>query len=187
MGTAPRGMDWRPIGALVAVGGILLLVGAGRLWWHYFRPLPSDALLRERFHDHRAQLDQLAAMARADTQLVGASHDPMLMRFTVFVRDTPSSRRLLTDGEARATGRTELGRFLDRAGLPAISRSADGNTVWFVAASSTEARKGFVFSLNPLAPVRSSLDGLDRGGPGYALSGYVPLAPRWFMFLEPSD
>ncbi len=187
METALRGTIRRPIRALVAIGGIMLLVVVGWLWWNRFRPLPSDALLRRRFHDHRGELDRLAAMARADSQLVGAGHDWMLMRFSVFVRDTPRFNRMLTDEEARATGRLELRRLLDRVGMPSISRSAEGNAIWFVVMSHGGARKGIVFSEKPLAPTRSSLDGLEQVRSAYVTPGYVPLAPRWFLFLEPSD
>ena len=111
----------------------------------------------------------------------------MLMRFTVFVHDTPRFDRLLTDAEARASGRLEFRRLLDRVGLPSLSRSVEGKAIWFVAGSSGGARKGLVYSETPLGPTRSSLDRIERVSRTYIRSGYVPLAPRWFMFLEPRD
>ena len=169
----------------MAVSGIALLSLVGWLWWNLLRPLPSDVELERRFREHRQDLDTLVAMAVADTQLVGMGHDPMLMRFVVFVHDRPQFNRLLTDGEVRATGRSEYRPRMGRAGIPALSRARGGDAVWFVVRSRIGARKGYVYSEKPLAPLRHSLDGFERASAGS--SGYVPLAPRWFLFLEPSD
>ena len=173
-----------PLLALASVGGVIAF--AVWLWWNLFRPLPSDASLSSRFHAHRSDFDSLATMALADTQLVGAGHDWMLMRFTVFVHDNARFNRMLTDGEVRATGRAGLRRLIDRAGVPSISRGADA--VWFVVMSNHgRARKGLVYSERAPGPLRPSLDGLERTKAGYVMPGYVPLAPRWFLFLEPAD
>lgn len=175
----------RAIGAFVAFSGVALLGLVGGLWWNLLRPLPPDAELERRFREHREELDTLVAMAVADTQLVGVGHDPLLMRFVVFVHDSPRFNRMLSDGEVRATGRSEYRRRMGRAGVPALSRARGGDAVWFVVRSRIGVRKGYVYSEKPLAPLRSSLDGLERASAGS--SGYVALAPRWFLFLEPSD
>src|SRR5262245_27117597 len=177
----------RTIVILAALGGVGILLTCTWAWGMFFRPLPSDDTLHRQFQAHREDLEALAAIALADTLLVGAGHDPMLMRFTVFVRDSPRFNRMLTDGEVRGTGRFELRERLDRVGLPAISRAGDGSFVWFVVRSNVHARKGIVYSEKPLKPVRASLDGLDRASFGDARHGYVALAPRWFLFLEPRD
>ena len=180
-------MRWT-IRALLAVAGVMLLSIVGWLWWSLFRPLPSDAQLHRLFRDHRAELDPLAAMALADTQLVGAGHDWRLRGFGVYVRDTPRFNRRLTDREVRATGRIELCRLLNRAGLPAISRSGTGDALRFVVMSHPGgARKGIAYSERPLAPAVASLDSLERRSSALGESGYVILAPRWFLFLEPND
>jgi hypothetical protein len=166
----------------------MLLSIAGWLWWNLFRPLPSDAQLQRLFQEHRAELDRLAAMALADTQLVGAGHDWMLMSFGVYVLDTPRFNRRLSDDEVRSSRRIELRRLLDRAGLPSVSRSGKGDAVWFVVMSHAGgARKGIVYSERPLKPAVSSLDSLERVRSPSGQAGYVTLAPRWSLFLEPTD
>lgn len=187
MGIDARSAWKGPLLALVAIAGTLLLVTVGWMGWSLSRPLPSDAVLRSRFHDHRAELDRLAAIAQADTHLVGAGHDPWLMRFTVYVHDTPAFDRMLSDHEVRATGRAELLRLLDRAGLPSVGRSRDGGTVWFAVRSRWGVRKGIVFSERPLSPTRPSLDGLERDLASGVPPAYVVLAPRWYVFLMPRD
>jgi hypothetical protein len=169
---------------LASVGGVIAF--AVWLWWNLFRPLPSDASLSSRFLAHRSDFDSLATMALADTQLVGAGHDWMLMRFTVFVHDNARFDRMLPEGEVRATGRTEYRRLIDRAGVPSVSRGRDA--VWFMAMSHHgRAMKGIVYSERALTPLRPSLDGLERENSASAMAGYVPLAPKWFLFLEPTD
>ena len=134
----------------------------------------SDAALRKRFSEHRAAFDSLATMAVADSQLVG------LQPNLVFVRETATQNRRLTDEEVRTSGRSRLGSLLQRAGLPALSRERNGGAIWFVVVSRDGTRKGYVYSLTPREPVLGSLD----DAPQY---GYVALAPRWFLFLQPAD
>ena len=170
------------IRALVAIAGVLLLWFAGCVWWTLFRPLPSDAKLERLFREHRAELDRLAAMAIDDTQLVGAGS------YGVYVRDTSRFNRRLTEEELHSTGRIELLRLLDRAGLPAVSRPRDGVALWFVVvANAGGRRKGIVYSELPLEPIVSSLDSLQRLRSSTWQSAYVPLTPRWFLFLQPRD
>jgi hypothetical protein len=134
----------------------------------------SDAALRRRFSDHRAEFDSLAMMAVADTQLVGI--EPNM----VFVRDTATQSRRLTDEEVRTSGRSRLGSLLQRTGLPALARERNGGAIWFVVVSHDGTRKGYVYSRAPREPVLGSLD----GAPQY---GYMALAPGWFLFLQPAD
>ena len=154
---------------LLAIG--LLLVGILSVGW---RPVNTDAALRKRFSEHRDALDSLATMAMADTQLVGFG--PSVM----FVKDTPTYNRRLTDPEIRASGRSRFQPLLRRAGLPALSRQRDGDAIWFVVESHDGSRKGYMYSRTPKEPVLGSLDAAG----GY---GYVALAPRWFLFLQPAD
>lgn len=160
-----------------SLAGVAILIVVGSLSCGRSLPLPSDAELTTRFREHRSEFDSLAAMALADTQLVGLG---TLGRFEVFVRDTSPYNRRLTDDEVRATGRSEFRRLIDRAGVPSLSRSAEGDRVWFVVVSNGGTRKGLMYSQRPMEPLLTSLDGRDS-------SGYVPLAPRWFLFVEPSD
>jgi len=134
----------------------------------------SDAALRKRFSGHRAAFDSLATMALADTQLVGLQPD------MVFVRDTATQNRRLTDEEVRTSGRSTLGSLLQRTGLPALSRERNGGAIWFVVISHDGTRKVYVYSRERREPVLDSLD----GSPQY---GYVALAPGWFLFLQPAD
>lgn len=177
----------RAIRVAVAGGGVLLFAAGAWMGCTPARPLPPDASLGARFREHRKEFDALAAMALADTHLVGAGHDPLLMRFTVFVRDTPHANRMLTDEGVRATGRSEYRGLLDRAGIPSIARSREGHSVRFVVMSRGGARKGIIYSEDTLDPLRTSLDGEEPPGAANQGPGYVPLAPRWFLFLEPSD
>ena len=183
--TTRRAAAVRWLWALAAVGSAAAVVVGTWLRWNLARPLPSDASLRARFEAHRSEFEALAATAVADTQLVGASHDWMLMRFTVFVHGSSGFNRMLSDGEVRATGRSDYRRLLDRAETRSLSRSRDGETVWFVDLSTISARKGIVYSEEPLAPLRTSLDGLERAS--YLAPTYVALAPRWFLFVHSSD
>ena len=134
----------------------------------------SDAALRKRFGEHRAAFDSLATMAVADTQLVGLGPN------TVFVRDTATQNRRLTDEEVRASGRSRLVALLQRIGLPGLSRERDGGAIWFVVVTHDGTRKGYVYSREPREPALGSLD----DAPQY---GYVALAPGWFLFLQPAD
>jgi hypothetical protein len=169
---------------LASMAGVVAF--AAWLGWNLFRPLPSDASFRSRFQAHRSDFDSLATMALADTLLVGAGHDWMLMPLAVFVRGDAHFNNRLTDGEVSASGRTGLRRLIDRAGVPSVARGDDA--VRFVVMSHHgSARKGLVYSLRAMTPLRPSLDGLDRANAGYVATGYVPLAPRWFILLEPSD
>lgn len=170
---------------LAAIGGAVLLVFGVWVGRHFLGPLPPDSTLRTQFEAHQGEFDALAAMALADSQLVGAGHDPMLLRFTLFLKDSPKSNRMLTEEQVRATGRSEYRRLLDRAGLGSISRSS--RAVYFVVRTNLKARKGFLFSEQPLGPMQRSLDGLDVEVDGYVHSGYVALAPHWYLFLESSD
>lgn len=153
------------------------------------RPLPSDTALRSRFVEHRADLEALAAKALADSQLVGAGHDPVQMRFVVYVRDSPRSDRRLGQGEVNATGRFTYRTLLDRAGLGSISRQSDGGAVWFPVGggAGSGAMKGIVYSVQEPTPLRGSLDGLERAGRGYIQAAYVSLGPHWYLYLHPKD
>jgi hypothetical protein len=172
---------------LAAVGAAVLLAGGVWLRQNLVGPLPSDASLRAMFEEHRGEFDALAARALADAELVGAGHDWMLMRFDVFVRDTPRQDRMLMDREVRSTGRLEYLRLLDRAGLTSVSRARTGSLLWFTVKSNFRARKGIVYSVGPLAPVRLSLDDLERTARGTVPTGYLPLAPSWYLYLTPRD
>lgn len=180
-------MSFARVSRALLIGGcgmILLLVAW--IGCPFMGPSPSDASLTRKFREHRQDFDALAKLALADTAFVGAGHDPWLRRFTVYVRDTPHSNRRLTDDEARASGRGQYRRLLDRAGVPAISRGHDGISVRFVVSSKGEARKGILYSELPLEPVGESLDGVS--GPIVSRwHGYVVLAPRWYLFHEPRD
>lgn len=153
-----------------------------------FRQLPSDAIVTARFRAHRAELDALVAKALPDSALVGAGQGPAFPGLSVYVRDRPGSSRKLLPDQVRATGRSEYAALLHRAGIPSLSRSGDGNLVWFTLVSNTRARKGFVYSTQPLTPVRESLDGLeDEVGSGRLAAAFVPLAPGWYLFLMGHD
>ena len=170
------------VGLAVVVCVLSFLAVAAWWTWNLTRPLPTDRSLKVRFQEHRQDFDSLVWIARADTRLVGASHDWMLMRFDMFVHDTPQHDRMLMDWEVSGTGRSIYRKLLDRAGVPGLSRRDDG--IWFVVVASRGARKGYVYSEKPLSPVHGSLDGLEKAR--YFDVGFVSLAPHWYLFLEPS-
>ena len=181
----PNRSLWKTVVVVgLACVGIILAVGAW-LWWQFFGPLPGDAALRARFSDHRAELDSLAAMACADSQLVGTGRSPT--GFSVFVRDTSAFNRRLTESELATSGRSAYGRLLGRAGLPSLSRQRDAKVVRFVVKSNQTRLKGILYSEKPVGPLVSSLDGRERAIVERTGSAYVALAPRWFLFLEPGD
>lgn len=170
---------------VIAIGVLLayfVLVGA---WWAWnlTRPLPSDAVLKARFREHRDEFDSLAVAALADTQFVGAAHDWMTLQFEVYVRDTPSNDRMLSPSEVFATGRSKYRRLLDRAGIPAVSRR--GGEALFVVGSRDAARKGILYSTKARAPMCATLDGLEKARSIDA--AFVALAPHWYLFIEPHD
>ena len=177
----------RVVVTIILIVAAIPVAGGVWLWWNLFRPLPHDADLRSRFTNQREAFEALAAQARADASLVGAGHDWMLMRFDVFVRDTPRFNRLLTASEVRSSGRSGLQGLLDRTGARSLSRSPAGDAVWFIVGSNLEGRKGIVYSEGARQPVRSSLDDLSRSGSLQGRQGYVMLAPRWFLFIMPRD
>jgi hypothetical protein len=136
--------------------------------------MPADADLRNRFNEHRASFDSLATMALADSQLVG------LGPTTIFVRDTPTQSRALTEPEVLASGRARFLPLLRDAGLPALSRERSGDAIWFVVETRDGTRKGYVYSPKSREPILGSLD----DSPQY---GYAALAPGWFLFLQPGN
>jgi hypothetical protein len=147
--------------------------------------LPTDARLESLFRGHEDDFRELAALAVADTLLVGAGYDPMLRRFSIYVHDTPQADRLLNDRDVSVSGRGAYKRLLDRAGLRHLARSADGTAVRFQVASNANARKGIVYSVAPLAPLRASLDGQDVEARRSWRPAYILLAPRWYLYVEP--
>jgi len=159
---------------LVAVGVLVVGTIVGGLLSTRSPAMTSDAELRKRFSERREAFDSLATLAVADTQLVGLGPN------TVFVKDSATQNRRLTEPEVRASGRSRLGPLLQRAGLPSLSRERDGGAIWFVVESHDGSRKGYVYSLRPQQPVLSSLDGARQ-------NGFVALAPGWFLFLQPAD
>lgn len=167
-----------------ALGGILTFIRVGRLWGGPSGPLPTDASLTAGFHAHENQLDTLAAKALADSQLIGAGHDPMLGRFSIYVRHTPRAARLLTDDEVRSTGRSDYRKLLDQTGFRNLSRAEDGKRIWFVVRVAHGVRKGVLYSKEPLKPERASLDSLEAAVRESFGAAYVPLAPGWYLFLE---
>ena len=145
--------------------------------------LIPDATLVSQFRSHRGDFETLASKAVADSQLVGAGHDPLLMRFDVFVRDTPQKSRMLPDEDVLRTGRSEYRKLLDRVGAPAISRLQDGSAVRFVVMTRGRVRKGFLYTTKAPTRLYKRLDGLEMGR--YFYPGYRSLAPRWYIFVEP--
>jgi len=159
---------------LVAVGVLVVGTIVGGLLSTRSPAMTSDAELRKRFSERREAFDSLAMLAAADTQLVG------LGPTTVFVKDSATQNRRLTEQEVRSSGRSMLGPLLQRTGLPSLSRERDGEAIWFVVESHDGSRKGYVYSLKPQQPVLSSLDSARQ-------NGFVALAPGWFLFLQPAD
>lgn len=167
------------LGLVLGMTAVLSTLAVGAfLWSGLSGSLPSDAELRKRFQDHRAEFDSLATMALADTLLVGAGAWPLT---SVFIRGTGAYNRRLTDEEVVSTGRSAYRRLLARAGVPAISRSRKGDAVTFVVQTSQRQRKGICYSKDP--PPYSQVASLDR----VADYGYVVLAPRWYLFVELRD
>src|SRR5262245_55154637 len=147
---------------LAVIAAVLAFAAAVAWWtWNLTRPLPTDAALTARFREHRADFDSLAMVALADTNLVGAAHDWMSMKLEVYVRDTPRNDRLLTPQDVLATGRSAYRRLLDRAEIPSAARRE--GAVWLVVGSNRSARKGFLYSEEGPTPLRSTLNGLEKG------------------------
>jgi len=159
---------------LVAIGVLVVGTIIGGLLSTRSPAMTSDAELRKRFSERRGAFDSLATLAVADTQLVGLG--PSM----VFVKDSATQNRRLTEQELRASGRSMFRALLQRAGLPSLSREGNGEAIWFVVESHDGSRKGYVYSLKPQQPVLNSLDGARQ-------NGFVLLAPGWFLFLQPAD
>ena len=136
---------------LMAIG--LLVLGAiiGGFLSVRAPALPSDADLRKRFDEHRAAFDSLATRAIAGTPLAEADSSLAQVR-----------------------------PRLERLGVSRVSRERNGRAVWFVVETRDGSRKGYVYSLEPLQPLLSSLDAANQ-------NGFVALAPRWFLFLQSAD
>jgi hypothetical protein len=80
--------------------------------------------------------------------------------------------------------RSRFSALLRSAGVSGIRRSGDG-AVWLEAMSNYDLRKGFVFSMGPMAPEHASLDSLESPiGNGYLRAAYRPIAPHWYLFIE---
>lgn len=143
--------------------------------------LTADAELRRRFEQHRAAFDSLAAAAVADTQLLSVSQGATL---GIYVRGTAEGDRLLTADEIRTTGRSAYGRLLDSVGLHTLSRQGWEPQVSFVMSTNRVLTKGLVYTRGGVAPQLATLDDLDRAGP--FTTAYVPLAPGWYLFVQPA-
>jgi hypothetical protein len=168
-----------------SIAGLIAAASAFGLGCAMGDRLPTDARLESLYRGHERDLHELAALAIADTLLVGAGYDPILRRFSIYVRDTPQADRLLNARDVHASGRGVYQKLLDRSGLRCISRSSDGTAVRFVVASNADARKGLIYSTKLLTPVRPSVDGMSREARRFWRSFYVSLEPGWYVFLEP--
>ena len=186
----------KAIVVMAGFGGIVFIA----LWlWSASKlspALPSDPVLRARFHDHREHFERLAAMAIVDTQLVSLGQDPFHMRFYVYVGDTLTKHHLLSDEEVRSTGRSGYREQLALAGLDWLTCRPHGRSVWFVVGRRGGWENGYVYSEDSLKPLRPSIDaprppGIAANGqasirPGRQ-SGYAAIAPKWFLFLRPDN
>lgn len=162
------------IGFLLAVVLIAaFIVGAG--YWAFLRPPPSDFELTARFQKHRQDFEALATVAAADSELVRAYRDPVL-GFRMVTRES---------GARRGEGVRETYRILlRRAGVRALWRSPAG-VLKFETMANYDVRKGLAYSVEPLGPIKPSLDELvGPMGNGYMDVAYRSLAPRWYVFLE---
>lgn len=161
---------------LLYLGAIVLLCPGTSCGQH----LVSDSNLRARFQSHQAEFDSLAQLAVADTQLVGMCGDGATL--SVYVRGTSPDRRLLSPEEVQASGRSDYGRLLERAGVPCLSR---GSRITFTVQTSVRARKGIMYTRKAVEPLRESLDGMEQLR--YVPVAFVQVAPGWFLFIEPKD
>ena len=143
--------------------------------------LTSDAVLRERFEQHRAAFDSLAAAAVADTGLLSVRRVASL---SMYVRGGATGDSLLTEEGIRATGRSHYERLLADAGVDGFSRQGSEPRVSFVLSTNGRLLKGLVHTWEPLDPQRPSLDGLEAAGS--PPTAYVSIAPGWYLFVEPT-
>lgn len=139
--------------------------------------------MQARWLAHRAALDSLAAMATADTMLVGAGLQGTTL--DVYVRDTPTNDRRLSADEVGSSGRSAYARLLGQAGVSGLSRMSGGARIEFTLRSDQQWREGLLYTNDALEPLVESLDGPARSGS--RAPAYVRLAPDWYLFRELKD
>lgn len=139
--------------------------------------------MRARWLTHRAAFDSLAAMATADTMLVGAGRQGTTL--DVYVRDTPANDRRLSADEVRSSGRSAYARFLHQAGVSDLSRMSGGARIAFTLRSDGQWREGLLYTNEAMEPLVQSLD--SRGSAQSRAPAYERLAPGWYLFRELED
>lgn len=131
---------------------------------------PSDASLAKRFYKHEAEFQELAAMARTDSR-VGR----IAPTFTRPENPTAFSEDRWNDYRSR----------FRRLGLDLGIMTGD-DSIWFLASGigllNRGSKKGYIYSLKPLAPCVPDLEKRRPDLPRYYIV-YKPLKQHWYLFL----
>ena len=154
----------------VFAGSILLsliLVGCGNSY-------PSDSLLEERFHSHRADFERLVTLFKEDRNLSTVGSEAAWVSFDVKAniqqQRLNAYRTLFNKLELKSIGRGEKsGNFY------ILTWKNDG----FIIGGSS---KLYIYAETPPSPLVDSLDGLARSG--HDAYAFKKIADNWYLHLD---
>jgi len=154
-------------------------------WWAFAKEHPSDAQLKQKFADQRGDFEKLVRMSDEDKHVIRIASD-----FTALDTDVSWPRENIGFSPERWNAYRVLFRKLGISG--GISRRADypscSSCVFFLVSGigivPSGSDKGFVYSSQPLSPVRNSLDHFRSKESNQDIFTFEPIAPNWYLFLE---
>jgi hypothetical protein len=144
------------------------------------KPHPSDGELKANFSQQQSGFENLLKMSKEDTRVVRIAPD-----FTWLDTDVSWPRKEIGFSEERWKIYREL--FWKLKIPDGISHRVQyPSAVFFLASSvgifNNGSSKGYVYSTDPLSPVRQSLDGIPQTGADAIF--FELTSPNWYIFFE---
>jgi hypothetical protein len=135
---------------------------------------PSDSLLEERFHSHRADFDKLARLFREDASLSSVGSEGAWVSFDVKA-NIPQQRL----NEYRA--------LFDKLKLKHIGRGEKSGNFYILTWKNDGfiiggASKLYIYAETPPSPLADSLDGLASSG--HDAYAFKKIADNWYLHLD---
>lgn len=165
---------------LLFCSALALLVGFS--WLAFAKEHPSDAQLKWKFSQRRGDFEKLVKMADEDKHVTRIAAD-----FTWLDTDASWPRKDVGFSAERWNAYRSLFRKL---GIThGLSRREDFPlSVFFLVSGSgivpSGSDKGFVYSAQPLSPVRDSLDHFRPKESVKDNFTFERISPNWYLFLE---
>jgi hypothetical protein len=165
---------------LLFCSALALLVGFS--WWAFAKEHPSDAQLKREFAQRRGDFEKLVKMSDEDKHVIRIASD-----FTWLDTDASWPRNNVGFSPERWNAyRSLFGKLGISHGL---SRREDyPSSVFFLVSGigivPSGSGKGFVYSGQPLFPIRDSLDHFRPKDSNKDIFTFELIAPNWYLFLE---